>query len=152
GGKAKAVMFLFMFGGPSQLETFDLKPEAPEKIRGPFKPITARTPGLQICEHMPKLAAASDKFCVIRSMTHPHNDHNAAHYIQTGPAWTRAALNGQDVNAADTDWPAMGSVAEYVAQHAGGGGLPEFPSYVYLPARCGGLQTPQYDRTGQYAG
>jgi hypothetical protein len=151
GARAKSVIFLFLFGGPSQLETFDLKPDAPEKIRGPFKPIVARTPELRICEHLPRLAAMSDRFCVIRSMTHPHNDHNAAHYIQTGHAWTRAAINGQDVNASDTDWPAIGSVVEYVDQHASAA-LPEFPSYVYLPNRCGGLQTPQYDRTGQYAG
>jgi hypothetical protein len=149
--RAKSVIFVFLFGGPSQLETFDLKPDAAEKIRGPFRPIASRTPDLLMCEHLPKLADISDRFCVIRSMTHPHNDHNAAHYIQTGHAWTRSAANGQDVNASDTEWPAMCSVVEYVDQHAGMG-LPDFPSYVYLPSRCGALQTPQYDRTGQYAG
>src|SRR5262245_25305767 len=59
--RAKSVIFLFLFGGPSQLETFDLKPDAPEKIRGPFKPIAARTPELRICEHLPRLAAMSDR-------------------------------------------------------------------------------------------
>src|SRR6478735_2388754 len=53
--RAKSVIFLFLFGGPSQLETFDLKPDAPAKIRGPFKPIASRTPGLRICEHLPRL-------------------------------------------------------------------------------------------------
>jgi hypothetical protein len=150
--RAKSVMFLFLFGGPSQLETFDLKPEAPEKIRGPFKPIASRTPGLLISEHLPKLANISDRFCVIRSMTHPHNDHNAAHYIQTGHAWTRGAENGQDVNARESDWPAMGSVVEYVSQQQVAAADRVFPSYLYLPNRCGHLQTPRYDRTGQYAG
>src|SRR5262245_61006815 len=64
--RAKSVIFLFLFGGPSQLETFDLKPDAPSKIRGPFKPIASRTPGLLISEHLDRLAAVSDKFCVVR--------------------------------------------------------------------------------------
>src|SRR5271155_2956640 len=71
GAKARSVIFLFLFGGPSQLETFDLKPEAPERIRGPFRPIASRTPGLLISERLPELAEISDKFCVVRSMTHP---------------------------------------------------------------------------------
>src|SRR6267142_7253975 len=50
--RARSVIFLFLFGGPSQLETFDLKPQAPDRIRGPFKPVASRTPGLQICEHL----------------------------------------------------------------------------------------------------
>ena len=54
--RAKSVIFLFLFGGPSQLETFDLKPDAPDKIRGPFKPIACRTPGLLICEHLSRCA------------------------------------------------------------------------------------------------
>src|SRR5438128_1077491 len=60
GRKAKSVIFLFLFGGPSQLETFDLKPDAPSGIRGPFKPIASRTPGLRICERLPRLAQRSD--------------------------------------------------------------------------------------------
>ncbi len=109
-GRAKSGIFLYLFGGPSQLETFDLKPKAPSKLRGPFQPIASRTPGLQICEHLGRTAQISDKVCVVRTMTHPHNDHNACHYIQTGHKWTRSAQNGSDVIARDTDWPAMGSV------------------------------------------
>src|SRR5689334_8355495 len=51
--RAKSVMFVFLFGGPSQLETFDMKPDAPSGIRGPFQPIASRTPGLHMCEHLP---------------------------------------------------------------------------------------------------
>ena len=149
-GRAKSVLFLFLFGGPSQLETFDMKPDAPPKLRGPFKPIASRTPGLRICEHLPKTANLTDKLCVIRSMTHPHNDHNACHYLQTGHKWTRTAENGSDVNAQDTDWPAMGSIVEYVSQHSADAASRTFPDYVYLPNRLGHLQG--YDRTGQYAG
>src|SRR5687767_10410414 len=62
--RAKSVLFLFLFGGPSQLETFDMKPDAPSTIRGPYQPIASRTPGLMICEKLPKLAALSDKYAV----------------------------------------------------------------------------------------
>lgn len=151
-GRAKSVIFVFLFGGPSQLETFDMKPEATSNLRGPFMPIDARTPGLRICQHMPRLAQMSDKFAVIRSMTHPHNDHNACHYMMTGHKWTRAAENGQDVNARESDWPSIGSVVEYLSAHEAGDRKRTFPDYVYLPNRLGHLQLPKYDRTGQYAG
>lgn len=146
--RAKSVLFLYLFGGPSQLETFDMKPDAPSGIRGPFKVTISRTPELRICEHLPRLAALSDRYCVIRSMTHRHNDHNACHLIQTGHHWPRIAANGQDVNATDKDWPAMGSVVEYLDQKRAT--HRDFPSYVYLPNRLGHLQG--YDRTGQYGG
>lgn len=148
--RAKSVLFLYLFGGPSQLETFDPKPDAPDTIRGPFKAIPTKTPGLMVSEHLHRSAAISDKFCVIRSMTHPHNDHNACHYLQTGHKWTRTAAGGSDVNARETDWPAMGSVVEYLSQHHSGQQSRALPDYVYLPNRLGHLQG--YDRTGQYAG
>jgi len=151
--RAKSVIFLFLFGGPSQLETFDLKPAAPEKIRGPFKPIDSRTPGLLISEHLPRLATLSDKYCVIRTMTHPYNDHSSgAHYIQTGHPWHVPIGGG--FNATEKDWPALGSIVEHVDQHAPGGIQREIPSYVYLPNRLGHMQpySTKLDRPGQYAG
>jgi hypothetical protein len=109
--RARSVIFLFLFGGPSQLETFDLKPGAPERIRGPYRPIASRTPGLLIGEHLPRLAAVTDNFCVVRSMTHPYNDHSgAAHYMQTGRIWHVPVGGG--FNPTAQDWPAMGSVVE----------------------------------------
>ncbi|HEY1598506.1 MAG TPA: DUF1501 domain-containing protein [Pirellulales bacterium] len=151
--RAKSVIFLFLFGGPSQLETFDLKPAAPAKIRGPFQPIASKTPGLLISEHLPRVAAVSDKLCVIRSMTHPYNDHSTAgHYIQTGHPWHLPIGGG--FNATEKDWPAMGSVVEHVDQHATGGQQRDIPSYVYLPNRLGHMQeySTKLDRPGQYAG
>ena len=146
--RARSVLFVFLFGGPSQLETFDMKPEAPDGIRGPFRPIASRTPGLRVCEHLPQLASMSDKYCVVRTMTHRRNDHNAAHIIQTGRPMPVAQRGAAGVDASDSDWPAMGSVIEYLDQHSG---QPrDFPSYVYLPNRLGHLQG--YDRLGQYAG
>ncbi|HEX7449522.1 MAG TPA: DUF1501 domain-containing protein [Pirellulales bacterium] len=150
--KARSVIFLYLFGGPSQLETFDLKPQAPDAIRGPFRPIASRTPELLICEHLPQMAQISDRFCVLRTLGHPYNDHSTAgHYIQTGHPWHVPIGGG--FNATDKDWPAMGSIVEYVDQRAGGPPRP-IPSYVYLPNRLGHLQTysTKLDRPGQYAG
>ncbi|MCH9653308.1 MAG: DUF1501 domain-containing protein [Planctomycetes bacterium] len=149
-GRAKSVIFLYLFGGPSQLESFDMKPEASSSIRGPFSPIHSRTPGLQISEHLSRTANISDKICVIRTMTHPHNDHNACHYMQTGHKWTRSAADGGDVNARSTDWPAMGSVVEYLSRSAPDAHKRELPDYIYLPNKLGALQG--YERTGQHAG
>src|SRR5487761_1635105 len=150
--RAKSVIFLFLFGGPSQLETFDMKPDAPDAIRGPFKPIACRTPGLVMCEHLPKIATISDRVCVLRTLTHIYNDHSSAgHYIQTGHPWHVPIGGG--FNATEKDWPAMGSIVEYVDQQAAG---PQrsIPSYVYLPNGLGHLQTysVRLDRPGQYAG
>ncbi|MDB5392315.1 MAG: hypothetical protein JWM11_7961 [Planctomycetaceae bacterium] len=154
GPRAKSVLFLFLFGGPSQLETFDLKPEAPTGIRGPYQPIASRTPGLMISEKLPKLAALSDQFAVIRTMTHSQNDHNACHYIQTGHPLPPAQRGAAMVDATEKDWPAMGSVIEYLDLHADARRAEkqrrDFPSYVYLPNPLGHIQG--YDRSGQYAG
>jgi hypothetical protein len=159
--RAKSVIFLFLFGGPSQLETFDMKPDAPSGIRGPYRPIASQTPGLQICEHLPQLAAMSDQFAVIRSMTHSQNDHNACHYIQTGHPMPPAERGPARVNATEKDWPAMGSVIDFLdaRRHASAvnaasidaaGAHRDFPCYVYLPNPLGHIQG--YDRSGQYAG
>jgi hypothetical protein len=145
--QAKSVMFVFLFGGPSQLETFDMKPDAPSGIRGPFKPITSRTPELKICEHLPRLAALSDRYCVVRTVNHRQNDHNGCHSIQTGHPMPPAQRGAAMVDASDKDWPAFGSVVEYLDRQRG---ERNFPSYVYLPNRLGHIQG--YDRLGQYAG
>src|SRR6478736_6041865 len=68
--RARSVVLVFLTGAPSHLDMFDLKPSAPAEVRGEFKPIASRTLGLHICEHLPFLAARSDKFAVVRSMTH----------------------------------------------------------------------------------
>ncbi len=80
-GQAKSCIFIFLSGGLAQHESFDMKPNAPESIRGEFRPISTKTPGLQICEHLPLLAARSDKWALCRSLTHSSNDHSAAHHI-----------------------------------------------------------------------
>ena len=149
--KARSVIFLLLFGGPSQLETFDMKPDAPEKIRGPFRPIACRTPELLISEHLPKTANVSDKFCVVRTMTHSFNDHSGgAHYIQTGRRWHVPIGGG--FSPTPKDWPSMGSVVEYVGQQTHGLNN-AMPSYMVLPNSLGRLQEAgQYPRPGEHAG
>jgi len=84
-GTAKSVILIWMGGGPSHLDLWDLKPDAPEEIRGIFKPIKTNVPGIEICEHMPKIAQQMDKSCVIRSMTSPEAAHErGTHYMMTG--------------------------------------------------------------------
>ncbi len=147
--RARSVLFVFLYGGPSQLETFDMKPDAPAAIRGPFRPTPSRTPDLRICEHLPRLAARSDQFCVIRTVNHPQNDHNGTHYIQTGHPLPPAERGAANVDATDKDWPAFGSVVQYLDRHAAGPRR-SFPGYVYLPKKLGHFAG--YDINGQYAG
>lgn len=153
GGRARSVLFVYLFGGPSQLETVDMKPDAPSTIRGPFSPIDSRTPGLRICEHLPMLAQCSDRFCVARTLHHSQNDHNGSHIIQTGRPMPPAERGPARVNAAPNDWPSMGSVVEYFARQAAGPTVRSIPGYIYLPNRHGQIQLDgRYDRLGQYAG
>ena len=108
GNQHKAVIMIFLPGGPSHQDMFDLKVDAPAEVRGEFKPIPTNVPGIQICEHLPRLAQLSDKFAVVRTVTHGHNDHNACHYIQTGHPLPPAQRGAANVDATDKDWPAMG--------------------------------------------
>lgn len=149
--KAKSVIFLLLFGGPSQLETFDMKPEAPELIRGPFRPIASRTQELLISEHLPRLANVSDKFCVIRTMSHSFNDHSGGgHYIQTGKRWHVPI--GAGFSPTPNDWPSIGSVVEYQDQRQHGMKNP-LPGYMVVPNSLGRLQEAgQYPRPGEHAG
>ena len=75
--KAKQAIFIFLQGGPPQTDTFDMKPDRPEDIRGPFKPIKTVIPGLEVCEHLPRLAQTANRFSVLRSV-------NARGYPQAG--------------------------------------------------------------------
>ncbi|MFP6753661.1 MAG: DUF1501 domain-containing protein, partial [Pirellulaceae bacterium] len=78
---AKAVIYIFLSGGLAQHESFDMKPDAPEEVRGEFQPIQTRTPGIQVSEYLPMLAQQSDKWALVRSLTHPWNEHSQGHHI-----------------------------------------------------------------------
>src|SRR2546428_13860270 len=79
--RPKAVIFLFLTGGASQHDTFDMKPHGPVDYKGEFNPIATRTPGIQICEHLPMLAQRSRHWALVRSLTHTNNGHDAATYL-----------------------------------------------------------------------
>ncbi len=114
-GKAKSCIFIFLSGGLAQHESFDMKPDAPENIRGEFRPIATRTPGLQICEHLPMLAERSQHWALCRSLTHPSNDHSAGHHIMlTGRSTLPAGFNPN--TASRTDYPSIAAIAGVATQ------------------------------------
>ncbi|MGB8168731.1 MAG: DUF1501 domain-containing protein [Chthoniobacteraceae bacterium] len=109
-GRAKSVIYIFLSGGLAQHESFDMKPDAPIEVRGEFNPIRTSVPGVQICEHLPELAKRAHQFALVRSFTHPSNDHSGAHHIMlTG----RSELPlGFDPNKPkESDWPSIASIA-----------------------------------------
>jgi hypothetical protein len=112
--KAKSVIYIFLSGGLSQLESFDLKPDAPAEMRGEFRPIATRTPGIDICEHLPRLAERSHLWSPVRSLTHSSNDHSAGHHIMlTGRSDLPA---GFDPNRPrPEDWPSIAAVGGALA-------------------------------------
>src|SRR5689334_333228 len=68
--RQNSCVFIFLFGGPSHIDLWDMKPNAPLDVRGDFRPIDTRVPGMQLCEHLPLLAQQTDKLCLLRSMHH----------------------------------------------------------------------------------
>src|SRR3954463_15711077 len=78
--RAKSVMFLYQFGGPSHVDMFDMKPDAPDQIRGPHKPMASVVPEMPINSLMPRMARVMDRVALVRSMTHTMKNHNSASY------------------------------------------------------------------------
>jgi uncharacterized protein (DUF1501 family) len=117
-------ILLFLVGGPSQLETWDPKPDASDSVRGPFRPIATTVPGVQICEHFPLMARLANRFAILRSVNHPEAPiHETGHQLmQTG----RLFRNGQE-------FPHYGSVVSYVHGPLVGGVAP----FVVLPGPLG---------------
>jgi hypothetical protein len=121
-----SLIFLFLHGGLSTIDTWDLKPEAPAEFRGEFKPIATNVPGIQVGEHLPRVGRQMDKFSLIRSFRHHNSDHGPAdHYLLTG-YFPQAGFNpGLKPN---NQRPAHGSV---IARKLGPRG--SVPPYVCLP-------------------
>jgi hypothetical protein len=142
-GTARAVILIDLFGGPSHIDSFDPKPDAPAEVRGEFATIATCHAGVRFTEHVPKLARMADRFCLIRTVSHRYNSHNP-YGVMTG------FDGGQDQTnyfARPTDHPAIAAVARYL------GGLRErrdVPPYVVLPAFPGYSQGLR--RAGPYGG
>ncbi len=116
-GKAKTLFFISLFGGPSHQDMWDLKPEAPAEVRGEFKPIKTNVPGIEIVEHLPKLARMADRYALVRSVTHKDNGHGSAMYANfTG--WPHPFPNTNPIPDS-SDYPAYGAVAGAVRPPSG---------------------------------
>lgn len=106
----KAVIYIFLSGGLSQHDSFDMKPHAAAEIRGEFKPIATQTAGLQICEHLPGLAVRSHLWSLCRSLTHTTNDHSAGHHVMlTGRSDLPPGFNPN--MSRPQDWPSIAAIA-----------------------------------------
>ncbi len=139
--RAKSIILLNLFGGPPHLDMFDLKPNAPVEIRGEFKPIASSLPGLQVCEHLPKLAKWMHRGTLIRSVTHVYNSHNP-YAMLTGFQYGN---DRENYYTKRTDHPGISAVCQYL-----GLGPKELPSSVFLPALPGYSQGLR--RAGPYGG
>lgn len=115
-----AVIFVWLPGGPPHQETFDLKPDAPAEYRGEYNPIPTNVPGIDICEHLPKLAGLADKYALIRSVAHTFSDHGGGH---------KKFLTGRDPMAPVgfvNDYPMVGSMVAKVLENRRAG----VPNYI----------------------
>ena len=138
-GKAKACILLFMWGGPSQLDTWDPKPAAPAEIRGEFQSIATTTPGLHISEHFPLLAAQAHRYTVVRSMTHDDPAHlSSVHHVLTGRLAPR--VNSDADGPSRRDWPHVGSVLSKLQPSTSA-----LPPFVTMPPMIVSIRRPTAD-------
>lgn len=106
----KSVIYIFLSGGLAQQDSFDLKPHAPSEVRGEFHPIATKTAGVHICEHLPMLAQRSDKWSLVRSLTHPYNEHSEGHMVMlTGQ--TPLPTGFSPSQPKPTDHPSIAAIA-----------------------------------------
>lgn len=144
-GRAKSVVLFNLLGGPSQMDMFDMKPEAPPEVRGEFAPIDTSLPGLQICEYLPNTARLMHKASLIRTVTHNYNAHNPL-AMMTGFADGR----NDQLTADRTDPPDIGAICQYL-----GMGPDDLPGAVCLPCYPGWGESSMYPgirRPGPYGG
>ena len=132
--QAKSVILVWLDGGPTHYEMFDPKPDAPTEIRGSFKPISTKIPGIQYSQHLPQLASIADKLAIVRSVQHDQGNHGAGnHYMMTGAPPRIPVGCGAFVSF----HPSMGSVVSSEL-----GAPPGLPPYFSLPSmtRSGGSE------------
>jgi hypothetical protein len=147
-GRAKACILLYLYGAPSQLETFDMKPAAPVEIRGELKPIRSRLPGMDVCELLPNAARVMDRVTVVRSLTHPYPLHGVA-YALTGVPQIDVPM---ELNPRDSrHWPFIGSVVDYLGRRKLGRKPPAVPDNIALPFPFSTRRVGEVARAGPYA-
>jgi hypothetical protein len=146
----RSCVLIYFYGGPSHIDTWDMKPSAPREVRGEFAPISTTVPGLQVCEHLPRMARMAHKWSVVRSIHHPMTNHNAA---AVEAMCGRTPLKG-DLELLDDDalsFPAYGAVLSYLMPDSPLG-LPHvaLPHVMYnvvqLPGQTAGFLGAAYER------
>ena len=146
GKKAKSVLFVFLTGGLSHQDSFDMKPLAPIDIRGEFNPIASATPGLQICEHLPQFARRSNDYALVRSIATDSSGHEAAcHMLLTGRLDLPPGFNPREAPSPN-EWPSLLSQVTYAFQDR----RSDLPPAVVLPQPS--VNEAARVRPGQYAG
>ena len=132
--RAQSCVFVFLFGGPSHIDLWDMKPAAPVEVRGEFNSIATREPTVRICEHLPRLSQHMDKLCLLRSMTHKMNVHGPAmSELYTGRPYPFPPVTDQ---SRPDDWPSMSSLAMKFGENTHG--LPPsivLPWYLQFPGQ-----------------
>jgi Protein of unknown function (DUF1501) len=139
--RARSIILVNLFGGPSHLDMFDMKPDAPAEVRGEFRPIATSITGLHVCEHMPLLARWMHKATLIRSVSHMYNSHNP-YAVLTG---FTGGDDRENYYTKRSDHPGVSAVCQYL-----GIGPRDLPGSVYLPALPGYSQGLR--RAGPYGG
>jgi hypothetical protein len=130
-GRARSVIVILLSGGLGQHDSFDMKPEAPDGMRGEFKPIATAVPGIRMCEHLPGLAARAGKMAIVRSMSHPEGNHLVAvHHVLTGHPSNPRGANDLDRVASRDDFPCYAAVVDHLRRRGDG-----VPNGVALPTR-----------------
>ena len=143
---ARRVIFVFLTGGISHQDSFDMKPFAPVDVRGEFNPISTKTPGIQVCEHLPKFAARSNDYALVRSVATNSSGHEeACHMLLTGRLDLPVGFSTRDVPNPN-EWPSIPSQVMYALQHKTSG----LPPSVVLPQPS--VNEAARVRPGQYAG
>jgi hypothetical protein len=144
--RAKSVILLFMWGGPSHLDTWDLKPDAPAEVRGPFRSIATSVPTVRLSEHFPRLAQQAHHFAIVRSMTHTDPAHlSPVHHLMTGRVAPKP--NSDADGATRFDAPCLGAVVRKMSPNVG-----PLPTAVTLPWAVSHPAAPGGVAPGQNAG
>ena len=142
--KPKSVIYLFLTGGPSQHDTFDMKPEGPAEYKGEFDPIATNTSGTHICEHLPMLAKRSHLWSLVRSLSHKENGHGKGTYVmRTGSSVVPGTFRGSKPQRVDL--PSIAAIAGYSTERRG-----ILPTSIMLPEKIYHSNTGVYP--GQFAG
>jgi len=128
-GRSRSVILVLLTGGPSHLDMFDMKPDAPAEIRGEFSPMATSVPGIQLCEHLPRLAQRMRHWALVRSLSHRENGHlPATHRLLTGATMPNQRGTDLDNVLSRRDWPSFGAGVNYIRPRHDG-----LPSGVTLP-------------------